>query len=64
MEHRTATLTAEELTAEINEAFELGAEGPGFCKTHYVGFAVCQRIGNHDGEHVVKGATGRLIAFN
>ncbi|WGH21584.1 hypothetical protein SEA_ASCELA_61 [Arthrobacter phage Ascela] len=61
--HTPATLTADELTAEIDEAFLLGAEGPGFCKAHYVGLAVCQRIGNHDGEHVVKGHTGRLIAF-
>lgn len=61
--HTTAELTADELTAEIDKAFELGAEGPGFCKAHYVGLAVCQRIGNHEGEHVVKGHTGRLIAF-
>lgn len=63
MEHRTATLTLNELTAEITRAFALGQHGPGFCNEKYVGLASCQRIGNHDGEHVTVGLTGRLIGF-
>ncbi|QNO12719.2 hypothetical protein SEA_SNEK_59 [Arthrobacter phage Snek] len=61
--HRDATLTAEELQAEIAKTFELGPEGPGFCAYRYVGFASCERIDGHDGEHVSTGATGRLVAF-
>lgn len=63
MNHRDATLTAEELRAEIMKAFELGANGPRFCAAPYVAGAICERIGNHDGEHVTVGRTGRLIAF-
>lgn len=63
MTHRTATLTADELSDEIATVYLLGSDGPGFCGKHYVGFATCSRIGDHEGEHVVKGATGRLIAF-
>ncbi len=63
MDHKDATLTAEELNAEIDEAFRLGSSGPRFCGRPYVGLASCQRIGNHEGEHVTKGLTGRLIAF-
>lgn len=61
--HRDATLTAEELNREIALAFELGPNGPRFCGVPYVGFASCERIGNHDGEHVCTGHTGRLIGF-
>jgi len=63
MAHKTATLTAEELQAEIAKAFELGPDGPRFCAYRYVGLSSCERIGDHDGEHVTTGATGRLIAF-
>ncbi|WP_157360971.1 hypothetical protein [Arthrobacter sp. EPSL27] len=37
---------------------------PRFCHAKYVGFAVCSRIGCHDGEHVTTGATGRLIGWD
>jgi hypothetical protein len=64
MEHRDAQLTEAELTAEIDEAFRLGSSGPRFCNAPYVGFAGCQRIGNHTGEHVTVGLTGRLIGWD
>ncbi|QNJ56559.1 hypothetical protein SEA_NIOBE_60 [Arthrobacter phage Niobe] len=61
--HLPATLTADELSDEIQMVYTLGSDGPGFCGAHYVGLASCERIGNHEGEHVVTGHTGRLIAF-
>ncbi|AYN57780.1 hypothetical protein PBI_DRMANHATTAN_62 [Arthrobacter phage DrManhattan] len=64
MTHRTATLTADALSDEIQMVYTLGSDGPGFCNKPYVGLASCERIGDHDGEHVVTGRTGRLIAFN
>jgi len=63
MAHKIATLTNEELTAEIDEAFRLGSNGPRFCNKPYIAGNVCERIGNHEGEHVTTGRTGRLIAF-
>lgn len=62
--HRAATLTVEELGREIDKAIILGADGPRFCHAKYVGYAVCSRIGGHDGEHVTTGATGRLIGWD
>ncbi|WGH20773.1 hypothetical protein SEA_JOHNDOE_60 [Arthrobacter phage JohnDoe] len=64
MAHRDATLTKEELTVEITRAYVLGQHGPGFCAARYVGVATCQRIGNHDGEHVTTGLTGRLVGWD
>ncbi|WVX88049.1 hypothetical protein SEA_TFORTROY_61 [Arthrobacter phage TforTroy] len=61
--HTPATLTADELSDEIQMVYTLGSDGPGFCGAKYVGFASCERIGNHEGEHVVTGHTGRLLAF-
>jgi hypothetical protein len=62
--HRTATLTNEELANEIALSFRLGANGPRFCTAPYVAGHSCLRIGNHDGEHVTRGRTGRLIGWD
>jgi hypothetical protein len=63
MTHKTATLSHQELHAEIDQAFDLGEDGPRFCDKPYVGLAVCARIGGHEGEHVTVGLTGRIIGF-
>jgi hypothetical protein len=63
VEHKIATMTNEELMEEINETFLLGSSGPRFCVKPYVAGHVCLRQGNHEGEHVTRGRTGRLIAF-
>lgn len=62
--HRTAALNADELTAEIDEAFRLGSSGPRFCGAKYISHYVCQRIGNHEGEHVTVADSGRLVGFD
>ncbi|WIC90175.1 hypothetical protein SEA_VROOMVROOM_25 [Arthrobacter phage VroomVroom] len=63
MEHRTATISRQELDMEIAKAFALGEDGPRFCNEKYVGLAACERIGGHKGEHAVTGNTGRIIGW-
>lgn len=63
MEHKPATITAEELETEIREVFAAGPNGPGFCMAKYVGLSTCHRAKDHDGDHVTVGRTGRLVAF-
>jgi hypothetical protein len=62
--HRTADTTPEQHKAEIQNVLDLGADGPRYCSRPYVGFAVCERAGGHDGEHRTTGLTGAIHGWD